>query len=166
MKSSRSPGLLPKIWDALRESSPAKRGRRRFGDISSSLWNEFEIDGIIDYANLPPLDGEEGELIDDEACFIDVRAVTGVGGSMSGQSHVSECSSVRAQISSLSFQTNYLCIFFLSSIYRQLSHAWACPEPGGALRPITPSGEASFMPAGLRDGLLIFDGTTFKHQHR
>jgi F-box and WD-40 domain protein 1/11 len=27
---------------------------------------------------LQPLDGEEGELIDDEACFIDVRAVTGV----------------------------------------------------------------------------------------
>ncbi|TCD64303.1 hypothetical protein EIP91_004281 [Steccherinum ochraceum] len=78
IKSSRSQGLLPKIWDALRESSPTKRGRRRFDNISSSLWSELDIDGIVDYASLPPLDGEEGELIDDEACFIDVRAVTGV----------------------------------------------------------------------------------------
>ena len=34
------------------------------------------------YGDLPPLDGEEGELIDDEACLIDVldvRAVTGIG---------------------------------------------------------------------------------------
>ncbi|KAH8097106.1 WD40 repeat-like protein [Cristinia sonorae] len=78
IKPSRSMGLLPKIWDALRESSPTKRGKRRFDNISATLWNELDIDGIIDYANLPPLDGEEGELIDDEACFIDVRAVTGV----------------------------------------------------------------------------------------
>lgn len=34
---------------------------------------------FVDYMTMPPLDGEEGELIDDEACFIDVRAVTGVG---------------------------------------------------------------------------------------
>ena len=33
----------------------------------------------INYSELPPLDGEEGELIDDEACFVDVRAVTGMG---------------------------------------------------------------------------------------
>jgi F-box and WD-40 domain protein 1/11 len=33
----------------------------------------------INYSELLPLDGEEGELIDDEACFIDVRAVTGMG---------------------------------------------------------------------------------------
>ena len=81
VKSIRSPGLLPKIWDALRESSPTKRGKRRFENITSSLWNELEIDGIVDYASLPPLDGEEGELIEDEACFIDqeVIAVTGVG---------------------------------------------------------------------------------------
>jgi hypothetical protein len=36
--------------------------------------HEYNDDG-----ELLPLDGEEGELIDDEACFIDVRAVTGVG---------------------------------------------------------------------------------------
>ncbi|THH30480.1 hypothetical protein EUX98_g3691 [Antrodiella citrinella] len=78
VKASKSLGLLPKIWDALRDSSPTKRGKRRFENISSSFWSELDIDGIVDYASLPPLDGEEGELIDDEACFIDVRAVTGL----------------------------------------------------------------------------------------
>lgn len=39
-----------------------------------------ELSEYINYSELPPLDGEEGELIDDEACFIDVRAVTGIGG--------------------------------------------------------------------------------------
>ncbi|KAJ3483492.1 hypothetical protein NLI96_g6274 [Meripilus lineatus] len=86
MKASRSLGLLPKLWDALREtSSPMKsfKGKRRLGmegGYESSIWNEVDMDGNInvDYANLEPLDGEEGELIDDEACFIDVRAVTGL----------------------------------------------------------------------------------------
>ncbi|KAI0074605.1 WD40 repeat-like protein [Panus rudis PR-1116 ss-1] len=79
--ASKTFNLLPKIWDALRESSPGKKGKRRTEIMSisaSQFWNELEGDGYIDYANLPPLDGEEGELIDDEACFIDVRAVTGV----------------------------------------------------------------------------------------
>ena len=39
---------------------------------------EYHSDGSIDYASLDPLDGEEGELVDDEACFIDVRAITGM----------------------------------------------------------------------------------------
>ncbi|KAI0356897.1 WD40 repeat-like protein [Trametes cingulata] len=74
-------GILPRIWDALREGSPSKKGRRRpgmpaWGDAGSDL--EYHSDGSIDYANLQPLDGEEGELIDDEACFIDVRAITGM----------------------------------------------------------------------------------------
>lgn len=77
-KSSRSLNLLPKLWDAIRESSPNKKGKRRM-DLTASIWAELEGDSFIDYASLPPLDGEEGELIDDEACFIDVRAVTGVG---------------------------------------------------------------------------------------
>ncbi|RPD61671.1 WD40 repeat-like protein [Lentinus tigrinus ALCF2SS1-7] len=72
-------GFLPKIWDALREGSPSKRGRRRPAIPS---WQDPELeyysDGLIDYANMMPLDGEEGELIDDEACFIDVRAITGI----------------------------------------------------------------------------------------
>lgn len=78
MKVSRSVGILPRIWEVLRESSPAKKGRRRV-DSASDFWAEFSGEGYIDYASLPPLDGEEGELIDDEACFIDVRSVTGVG---------------------------------------------------------------------------------------
>ncbi|KAI0657480.1 WD40 repeat-like protein [Cubamyces menziesii] len=86
LKPSRSMtigmGILPRIWDALREGSPAKKGRRRPGMPSwrdaggSDL--EYHSDGSVDYANMVPLDGEEGELIDDEACFIDVRAVTGM----------------------------------------------------------------------------------------
>ena len=79
MKVSRSVGILPRIWEVLRESSPtAKKGKRRL-DLSSEFWAEFGGEGYIDYANLPPLDGEEGELIDDEACFIDVRSVAGMG---------------------------------------------------------------------------------------
>lgn len=77
-KGSKSFGILPRIWEVLRESSPGKKGKRRF-DLSADLWNDFGGEGYIDYANLPPLDGEEGELIDDEACFIDVKSVTGLG---------------------------------------------------------------------------------------
>ncbi|KAK7683848.1 hypothetical protein QCA50_013226 [Cerrena zonata] len=76
-KSSRSLNLLPKIWDAIRESSPTRKCKRRM-DLTASIWAELEGEAFVDYASLPPLDGEEGELIDDEACFIDVRAVTGV----------------------------------------------------------------------------------------
>ncbi|CDO74829.1 hypothetical protein BN946_scf184353.g10 [Trametes cinnabarina] len=85
LKPSRSltigMGILPRIWDALRDGSPVKKARRRPGipswqDTETDL--EYHSDGSIDYANLQPLDGEEGELIDDEACFIDVRAVTGM----------------------------------------------------------------------------------------
>ncbi|KAI0634267.1 WD40 repeat-like protein [Trametes polyzona] len=85
LKPSRSltigMGILPRIWDALREGSPGKKGRRRPGlpawrDAGTDL--EYHSDGSVDYANMLPLDGEEGELIDDEACFIDVRAITGM----------------------------------------------------------------------------------------
>lgn len=78
MKHSRSFGLLPRLWDAFRESSPGKKGKRRMEEATSSVWNDQD-GACVDYANLPPLDGEEGELIDDEACFIDVRVVTGIG---------------------------------------------------------------------------------------
>ena len=33
----------------------------------------------FDYSELPPLEDEEGELIDDEACFIDSSAIHGLG---------------------------------------------------------------------------------------
>ncbi len=84
IKPSRSMNIgmsiIPKIWDALREGSPGKRIRRRPGIPS---WREaaeldYLSDGSVDYASMDPLDGEEGELIDDEACFIDVRAITGM----------------------------------------------------------------------------------------
>lgn len=78
-KGPRNFTLLPRLWEVLRESSPTKKGKRRMDMSSGDLWNEFGGSGYIDYASLPPLDGEEGELIDDEACFIDVRAVTGLG---------------------------------------------------------------------------------------
>ncbi|KAJ3018469.1 hypothetical protein NUW54_g329 [Trametes sanguinea] len=73
--------LLPRYLGCSARRSPAKKGRRRPGipswrDEGSDL--EYHSDGSIDYANLQPLDGEEGELIDDEACFIDVRAITGM----------------------------------------------------------------------------------------
>ncbi|OCH94577.1 WD40 repeat-like protein [Obba rivulosa] len=90
LKSSRSLsisiGILPRLWDALRDGSPGKKGKRRPGLPTAASWREAAmkaysddcVDGFIDYINMQPLDGEEGELIDDEACFIDVRAVTGV----------------------------------------------------------------------------------------
>ena len=53
-------GLLPRLWDVL--SSPSKRHRHRY----------------TDYDDLP-LDGEEGELIDDEACFINATEPTRIG---------------------------------------------------------------------------------------
>ncbi|PPQ92517.1 hypothetical protein CVT25_010350 [Psilocybe cyanescens] len=37
-----------------------------------------DLSEYINYSELPPLDGEEGELIDDEACFIDARAIHGI----------------------------------------------------------------------------------------
>ena len=78
-KNSRNFNPLPRLWEVLRESSPGKKCKRRLDVTSSDFWNELGGSGYIDWANLPPLDGEEGELIDDEACVIDVRAVTGFG---------------------------------------------------------------------------------------
>ncbi|KAG9226656.1 hypothetical protein CCMSSC00406_0006119 [Pleurotus cornucopiae] len=49
-------------------------------DSASGYSSYYHIDtniDCIDYASLPPLDGEEGELVD-EACYVDSRAVTGV----------------------------------------------------------------------------------------
>jgi F-box and WD-40 domain protein 1/11 len=67
MPSSPSPrsvrSILPRLWDAL--SSPARKNRTK-----SALGMSFEYGPHLSYADLPPLDGEEGELIDDEACFM------------------------------------------------------------------------------------------------
>jgi F-box and WD-40 domain protein 1/11 len=59
--------ILPRLWDAL--SSPARKGKSKCRNPG------YEYNAL---GELQPLDGEEGELIDDEACFIDVRAVTGM----------------------------------------------------------------------------------------
>ncbi|KAJ7625000.1 WD40 repeat-like protein [Mycena polygramma] len=74
----RSPfrSLLPRIWDVLSASPPRRQSPFSYNYSSSSIWTQKQID----YAQLPPLDGEEGELIDDEACFFcpPVRAITGI----------------------------------------------------------------------------------------
>ncbi|KAF8639175.1 hypothetical protein AX17_001662 [Amanita inopinata Kibby_2008] len=59
---------------------PRWKGKSKRKSIVSVVGWESEDpeDVFIDHSELAPLDGEEGELIDDEACFIDIRAVTGV----------------------------------------------------------------------------------------
>ncbi|KAI0028065.1 WD40-repeat-containing domain protein [Vararia minispora EC-137] len=54
--------IFPRLWGAL--SSPARKNR------SKSSSDSFVFNSYLSYADLPPLDGEEGELIDDEACFM------------------------------------------------------------------------------------------------
>lgn len=75
----RSPfrSLLPRLWDVLSASPPRRQSPFSYNYSNSSIW----VPKPIDYTQLPPLDGEEGELIDDEACFFcpPVRAVTGIG---------------------------------------------------------------------------------------
>ncbi|KAF7978763.1 hypothetical protein HWV62_44794 [Athelia sp. TMB] len=67
--------ILPRLWDAI-SSPPSKKGKGRAGK------GDFSFEEGYSYEDLPPLDGEEGELIDDEACLIDqsdnVIAVTGI----------------------------------------------------------------------------------------
>ncbi|KAI0267433.1 WD40-repeat-containing domain protein [Gloeopeniophorella convolvens] len=55
--------LIPKLWGAL--SSPARKGRRK-----ASRRKSYTMSSNPSYLDLLPLDGEEGELID-EACFVE-----------------------------------------------------------------------------------------------
>jgi F-box and WD-40 domain protein 1/11 len=55
--------IFPRLWGAL--SSPARKSRAK-----STTSGAFVFDPHFSYAEMPPLDGEEGELIDDEACFM------------------------------------------------------------------------------------------------
>jgi hypothetical protein len=58
---------------------PRWKGKGKAKSVTPD-WASEDTEGyFVDYSELAPLDGEEGELIDDEACFIDIRAVTGVG---------------------------------------------------------------------------------------
>jgi F-box and WD-40 domain protein 1/11 len=50
-----------------------------FFAVRSGNNSRRDLNQSINYSELAPLDGEEGELIDDEACFIDIRAITGIG---------------------------------------------------------------------------------------
>ena len=64
LNSPKSPkGFFPRIWDVLSSSNKKSKGKGKY---------TLPYDGL-------PLDGEEGELIDDEACYIEVTAVTGTG---------------------------------------------------------------------------------------
>lgn len=56
--------LLPRLWGAL--SSPTRKSRRQ-----SARRKPYALPSNISYADLQPLDGEEGELIDDEACYVE-----------------------------------------------------------------------------------------------
>lgn len=55
--------LLPRIWGAL--SSPTRKARRQ-----TARRKPYALPSNVSYADLQPLDGEEGELID-EACYIE-----------------------------------------------------------------------------------------------
>lgn len=108
--------LLPRLWDvivsspskgsprpALTESNsrhtvynysplstPMRKGKEK-SSYKKDIFANGEYGGHVDYISLPPLDGDDGELIDDEACFVAVdfwgvgiepgraRAVTGIG---------------------------------------------------------------------------------------
>lgn len=61
---------------------PRWKGKGKAKSVTPDWESEDTESLFIDYSELAPLDGEEGELIDDEACFIDIRAVTGVGESL------------------------------------------------------------------------------------
>ncbi|KAJ7757014.1 WD40 repeat-like protein [Mycena metata] len=75
-RSSPFRSLIPRIWDVLSSSPPRRQSPFSYNYSNSSIWAPKQID----YAQLAPLDGEEGELIDDEACFFcpPVRALTGI----------------------------------------------------------------------------------------
>jgi F-box and WD-40 domain protein 1/11 len=67
----------PVYWNANKGKVKSKAGG--FFAVRSGNNSRRNLNQSINYSELPPLDGEEGELIDDEACFIDIRAITGIG---------------------------------------------------------------------------------------
>ncbi|KAG6909728.1 hypothetical protein DXG01_015716 [Tephrocybe rancida] len=76
-------GILPRIWDVF--SPPRLPYNSYIYSYGSQRARGRYFDDSIDYSELDPLDGEEGELIaiDDEACFFvdssyGSRAVTGI----------------------------------------------------------------------------------------
>ena len=67
----------PVYWNTPKGKGKAKAGGLFPGRVGNG--SRSDLDDNINYLELPPLDGEEGELIDDEGCFMDVRAVQGIG---------------------------------------------------------------------------------------
>lgn len=66
---SKSRQRMRKFWNVVK--SPESSMRRRKGKQKAL---------VDEYGNLLPLDGEEGELIDDEACYVEaVYSVSGMG---------------------------------------------------------------------------------------
>ncbi|KAG9103748.1 hypothetical protein FRC07_009929 [Ceratobasidium sp. 392] len=57
-------GLFPRLLEMITTPGKSRKGKARA---------VYDVDG-----ELLPLDGEEGELIDDEACFLDVRESDGI----------------------------------------------------------------------------------------
>ena len=53
--------ILPRLWGAL--SSPTRKARRQ-----TARRKPYTLPSNISYADLQPLDGEEGELIDEACC--------------------------------------------------------------------------------------------------
>lgn len=62
----RNKRILPRLWTTL--ASPAK-------DPTSSMRFKGKQPDYDAYDSTYPLDGEEGELIDDEACFVETRGI-------------------------------------------------------------------------------------------
>ena len=164
--------IFPRLWDALSSpgrnilslsasSSPKNRDPFSSYPLSRSQYNSNsqspgrrgkskprydEDHRYINYSDLPPLDGEEGELIDDEACFIDVRAVTGIGAShlLSSSSTSFPSLSTPTQISYPSYLPNSPSTSSPSSALPTASlassRAWPFPAPGAASHTTIPSG--------------------------
>lgn len=65
----------PLLWGTQSRNINSKGKGRAQPSQCFSFTSELVDD--LDYSELSPLDGEEGELID-EACFVDIRAVTGL----------------------------------------------------------------------------------------
>lgn len=81
--------LFPRLWEVFYSSSrgaPPTRLRKRSAFSSSQLVEnadslDFDFEDDIERCSIDtgPLDDDEGELVEDEACFIEVTAITGVG---------------------------------------------------------------------------------------
>ncbi|KAG8776443.1 hypothetical protein FRC12_000908 [Ceratobasidium sp. 428] len=59
-------GLLPRLLEMITTPGKSRKGKAR------AVYEVYYVDG-----ELLPLDGEEGELIDDEGCFLEVRESDG-----------------------------------------------------------------------------------------